>query len=647
MNSEEKVLQIPIDKIVPNRFQPRITFDDNALQELAQSIKEHGIIQPLVLRNLGDNYEIIAGERRFKAAQMAGLKTVPAIISDIDDKKSAEVALVENIQRKNLTSIEEAKSYKNILDQGYLTQEQLAEKLGISQATVANKLRLLNLADEVQDALLKEKISERHARSLLAIKDKDEQVKWLNRILNERLTVRQLDIEIKKLQKNDTNDDSEDIPLVDLNPNIDAIKENASDINPVQGLHDVEKMLQPSENIETLQPQEQVQTQEESETLQEQQTTEEPVETLDFNDDDDSDGTNVLKPVNDNKIPNKFFNFLEDEGVNMNDGNSLDDLIPNNTGIIENTPVDNSNFNIDNDQFLNIVEENNDSKSDVVDDNNPINNSLNNVDNSINNDLLSNSVNSDNSINNVDLESNNNLVDNDLNNSIIDLSNNIEENQTVENPTFTNEIVDNTINEPIDNIINVNPNSGTEQTDFNNNEINNSLLNNEGEAPRTNKFFNFDFANEENNEEKVEQNNEGIVPTDNNLVDNTIYSDNSGDTNNSDTIIYDTSIDQTFDKNDANNYIIEEPTESDDSSNNVIEIEQENKDDDLFDPMSMVSTLEDNYEEKLEEETGTDLKTAINSFREIRDDLENKGFNITLDEADLGDSYTITINIIK
>ena len=124
MNMEEKILQIPIEDIIPNRFQPRLTFDDKALQELSSSIKQHGIIQPLVLRKLGDKYEIIAGERRYKAAQMAGLTTVPAVISNIDDDKSAEVALIENIQRKNLTAIEEAKSYKNLLDRGYLTQEQ-------------------------------------------------------------------------------------------------------------------------------------------------------------------------------------------------------------------------------------------------------------------------------------------------------------------------------------------------------------------------------------------------------------------------------------------------------------------------------------------------------------------------------------------
>ena len=182
MNLDSNVLQVPIEDIIPNRFQPRLSFDDKALQELSNSIKQHGIIQPLVLRKLGDKYEIIAGERRYKAATMAGLTSVPAVIAEIDDNTSAEVALVENVQRKDLTPIEEAKSYKNILDKGYMTQEELAKKMGLSQSAVANKLRLLNLAEEVQEALLNEKISERHARALLMVESQNEQVKWLKRI---------------------------------------------------------------------------------------------------------------------------------------------------------------------------------------------------------------------------------------------------------------------------------------------------------------------------------------------------------------------------------------------------------------------------------------------------------------------------------
>ena len=200
MNLEPSVQYVNVENIIPNRFQPRLTFDDSALKELSLSIKEHGIIQPLVLRKLSyDKYEIIAGERRYKASQMAGLTKVPAIIADLDDNTSAEVALVENIQRRNLSAIEEAKSYQKLLDRGYLTQEQLAKRLGISQPNIANKIRLLNLSEEAQEALMAEKISERHARSLLQITNKNEQIDMLNKIIENRMTVRELDKEIKEL----------------------------------------------------------------------------------------------------------------------------------------------------------------------------------------------------------------------------------------------------------------------------------------------------------------------------------------------------------------------------------------------------------------------------------------------------------------
>ena len=204
MNIETNIQYINIENIIPNRFQPRLTFDEEGLKELARSIGEHGIIQPLVLRKLlNGKYEIIAGERRYKASQIAGLNQVPAIIADLDDNASAEVALVENLQRRNLSAIEEAKSYKKLLDRGYLTQEQLAKRLGVSQSGVANKVRLLNLTEEVQDALMQELISERHARSLLQIPDKDKQINMLNKIINNRLTVRQLDDEIKSYLNKD------------------------------------------------------------------------------------------------------------------------------------------------------------------------------------------------------------------------------------------------------------------------------------------------------------------------------------------------------------------------------------------------------------------------------------------------------------
>ncbi len=192
-NMEKEIIEVSLDDIIPNRFQPRLSFDEEALNELAKSIRQHGIIQPLVLRKVGNKYEIIAGERRYKASYIAGLTKVPAIVIDLNDNESAEVAIVENIQRKNLSPIEEAKSYKKLLDRGYLTQDELASRMGKTQGSISNKLRLLNLSQEVQDALLNNKISERHARSLLRIENEDEQIELLNRIINERLNVRDTD----------------------------------------------------------------------------------------------------------------------------------------------------------------------------------------------------------------------------------------------------------------------------------------------------------------------------------------------------------------------------------------------------------------------------------------------------------------------
>lgn len=273
MNSqmEEQILQVPIEDILPNRFQPRLAFDDASLQDLAASIKQHGIIQPLILRRKNDKYEIIAGERRYKAARIAGLVSVPAIISNLSDAASAEVAIVENVQRKDLSAIEEAKSYQSILDKGYMTQEELAKKMGLSQSAISNKLRLLTLDEAVQKAVINNQISERHARSLLKVKDPNMQKTLLDKIINERLTVRDLEEEIKKiepllyaedininrpttpvstpqaptpavtnneqrtllqqLEKEEKNEDSDDIPLIKNIPNIDDIINNAVDIN--------------------------------------------------------------------------------------------------------------------------------------------------------------------------------------------------------------------------------------------------------------------------------------------------------------------------------------------------------------------------------------------------------------------------------
>ena len=282
MNLEQNVMQIPIDEIIPNRFQPRLQFDDRGLEELASSIKQHGIIQPLVLRRVNDKYEIIAGERRYKAATMAGLTTVPAVIANIDDNKSAEVAIVENVQRRDLSPIEEARSYKNLLDKGYLTQAELAKRMGLSQSAIANKLRLLNLDEEVQKALMNNQISERHARSLLVLPTHEEQRKWLKRIINERMTVRELDTELKKLNEApEEEEEDNDIPLV-KSPDLDAIKKEATEIPSINEESDIARKLREIEREKMFNP----------------------------------DVIPVEQARNDSK--GNFFNFLENEKVNMN-----------------------------------------------------------------------------------------------------------------------------------------------------------------------------------------------------------------------------------------------------------------------------------------------------------------------------------------
>lgn len=254
MNHENEIVNVRIDEIIPNRFQPRLAFDEKELNDLADSIKLHGIIQPLVLRRIGDKYEIIAGERRYKASVLAGLTQVPAVIMNIDDQKSAEVAVVENLQRKDLTAIEEAQSYKKILDMGYLTQEQLATRMGVAQSTIANKLRLLNLSIPVKEALLHNKISERHARSLLNIQDNNLQISMLNRIINERLTVRQTDEEINKLLGK-TSKDQMKAPVTEVENHqyvdINKEKETSKDIINPYVPKDIDALLKPQSSEET------------------------------------------------------------------------------------------------------------------------------------------------------------------------------------------------------------------------------------------------------------------------------------------------------------------------------------------------------------------------------------------------------------
>ncbi len=356
MNEAGKVRELPIDDILPNRFQPRIKFSESEVLALSESIKNHGVIQPILVRPIGDKYEIIAGERRYKASVMAGLKEIPAIVRQLDDKQSAELALIENVQRKDLTPIEEALSYQKILSMGYLTQDQLAAKLGKKQSTIANKLRLLNLDEDVQNALLYEKISERHARSLLKL-NQEQQKEMLKRIIQERLTVRQTDIEIQKIleKQNEPNPQEkiidEDIEIldfpeeetvkkmeepkqaVDYNIPTNEIKNDIPDVptgtstsvNP--GFMDVDKIVETAQDInrptqkdkktieDLLKPDAQMIQMEEQEKAEQQQKEE---------------AEQILKP-------GKFFN--------LSDLEDTDDTNDNNNGFIEN--IDRAEANMD------------------------------------------------------------------------------------------------------------------------------------------------------------------------------------------------------------------------------------------------------------------------------------------------------------
>lgn len=431
VNLEQNILQVPIDEIIPNRFQPRLNFDDRGLEELASSIKQHGIIQPLVLRRVNDKYEIIAGERRYKAATMAGLSKVPAVIADVDDNKSAEVAIVENVQRRDLSAIEEARSYKNLLDKGYLTQAELAKKMGLSQSAIANKLRLLNLDEEVQQALIENKISERHARSLLVLPTHEEQRKWLKRIINERMTVRELDNELKKLNEeaNKEEEDETDVPLV-KNIDIDAIRKQATEIPSVNEESDIARKLREIEREKMFNP----------------------------------DVIPVDQATNDSK--GNFFNFLENEKVNMN---------------MEEPILKTPTINID---------------------------------------LPKASI-----------------------------------------PEEKEETIPESIEEKIDAVSNFEPMG------------------------------------------KITEEREAVSPNPSPVLNTNFGS----------------------------------PVKEDTKTTN----------EEVFDPVNLIDTLDPDYEEKQEEKLGIDLKTAINTVRELKDALSERGFNISLEETDLNDVYQFIIKVKK
>jgi ParB family chromosome partitioning protein len=200
-DKEDSIKDIKINDIEPNKKQPRKTFDDSKLNELAESIKKHGIVQPIIVKKEDDIYRIIAGERRWRAAKIAGLQTVPAILKELDDREIVEVALIENLQREDLNPIEEAEAYEKLIKEFEMTQEEISEIVGKSRPAIANSLRLLSLSDEVRKMLIDGEITSGHGRTLLMIEDSELQEGIANEIVKNKYSVRETEKLIKRLKE--------------------------------------------------------------------------------------------------------------------------------------------------------------------------------------------------------------------------------------------------------------------------------------------------------------------------------------------------------------------------------------------------------------------------------------------------------------
>ena len=191
--------EIDLDLLTPNAFQPRVQFDETRLDELAQSIRAHGVVQPILVRPRGRTYEIVAGERRWRAAQRAGLLRVPVVVRDVPDEKLLEVALIENVQRENLNPIDEAHAYRRLSDEFHLTQDDIAAAVGKDRSSVANYLRLLKLPEEVRSEVAREALSMGHARAILGLSDAEQQIKVAREVVDRGLSVRETEAAVRKL----------------------------------------------------------------------------------------------------------------------------------------------------------------------------------------------------------------------------------------------------------------------------------------------------------------------------------------------------------------------------------------------------------------------------------------------------------------
>lgn len=203
--TDENLLTVDLDKLKAREDQPRKNFDDDSLEELANSIKADGVIQPIVVRKVGDKYEIIAGERRFRASKLAGLEKVPIVVKNVSDRKARELALVENIQREDLNPIEEAISLKTLMEEYKLTQQELSDIVGKSRSYIANNLRLLNLSDYIKEYLIRGELSPSQGRTLLSLETEEERKKYLDKLLVKEVNIR--DVEKKAKQSKNKNED--------------------------------------------------------------------------------------------------------------------------------------------------------------------------------------------------------------------------------------------------------------------------------------------------------------------------------------------------------------------------------------------------------------------------------------------------------
>lgn len=232
-SEKETVEYIEIDLISPNKNQPRKNMDEDALTELADSIKIHGLIQPIVIRKVGKSYEIIAGERRWRACKLAGLKEIPCIIKDVDDRISSKYALIENIQREDLNPIEEAIAYKKLMDEYDLTQEELANELGKSRSYIANTVRLLNLHQKIIEYISNGQLTAGHGKALLSIKDENKQLLAAEEIIKKNLNVRDTESIANEKVKKRINEDKKDPYIIEVEE--DLMRILGTKVNLIQG----------------------------------------------------------------------------------------------------------------------------------------------------------------------------------------------------------------------------------------------------------------------------------------------------------------------------------------------------------------------------------------------------------------------------